>query len=185
MDHALTAWCSRRSLVGRNGCGKSSFISKLTGIPEHEAEVWHELTSKPNHINTFKYQHPGSGCRIVLVDTPGFSNLNPDPADNKVRAEIIAWLLETCKRGVVIAHILYLYTPAYCPTVHLLRLFWNVYGEPMYSQLTFVEMTADYSDYQSQPDSAKAVNGSNTGGKANAVVYEGTKEEGATQKSCF
>ncbi|KAI6120275.1 hypothetical protein EDD16DRAFT_1726166 [Pisolithus croceorrhizus] len=168
-------------LVGRTGCGKSSVkrFMVLRSVPmftQHEAGVSHELDPKPKHINTFKYQHPDGNRRIVLVDTPGFTDPDRDLADDRIRAEITGWLEEACKRDVVVRHILYLYTPAYGPKSLLLRPFWNVYGCTMYSHLTLVETMAGCADSRSQSGSVKAVNNAMTRGGARAVVYEDTKE---------
>lgn len=162
-------------LVGRTGCGKSSFIRKLAGISEREAGVSHELVSKPKHVVNFKYEHPNSSRRVVLVDTPGYTDPDCDPTNNMIRTEMTGWLQEACKRDVVVCHILYLYTPAYIPKNDPLRPFWKVYGD-IKSQLTRVKTTAGCAVDQSEPSSDEAVNDTMIHGGVKTVVYEDTQE---------
>lgn len=89
--------------VGPTGSGKSSFVSRASGIGDDI--VGHELVSKTSEIMAVKYTDEDSGQDIVLIDTPGLSNTSKD--DSEVLNMFTEWSRKLKKRGLVIAGILY------------------------------------------------------------------------------
>ncbi|KAI6046489.1 hypothetical protein EDC04DRAFT_1477179 [Pisolithus marmoratus] len=90
-------------VVGPTGSGKSSFVSRASGIPDDI--VGYDLVSKTSEISAVKYADEESGQDIVLVDTPGLSNTLKD--DSEVLRMFTGWSRKLKKRSLVIAGILY------------------------------------------------------------------------------
>ncbi|KAI6004228.1 hypothetical protein EDD15DRAFT_1290122 [Pisolithus albus] len=90
-------------VVGPTGSGKSSFVSRASGIGDDI--VGHDLVSKTTEIMAVKYTDEESGQGIVLVDTPGLRNTSKD--DSEVLYMFTEWSRKLKERGLVIAGILY------------------------------------------------------------------------------
>lgn len=89
--------------MGPTGSGKSSFISKATGI--QEAIVGHDLISKTSEISAVRYIDNESDLSLVLIDTPGLDNTFR--GDSDVLNMITEWLCNMKGKGFFVTGILY------------------------------------------------------------------------------
>ncbi|KAI6030289.1 hypothetical protein EDC04DRAFT_87188 [Pisolithus marmoratus] len=97
-------------VTGPVGSGKSSFISKLTGIPGDSVGVGHSLIPCTTRVRAFGYGDQQSGKRVILLDVPGF----PHPSQSgKILNMIVNWLKNAYKRDVPLGGILYLHSVAH------------------------------------------------------------------------
>lgn len=98
-------------VTGPVGSGKSSFISRLAGIPEDRIGVGHSLEPCTSCVREFRYVDQQSGKRVTLLDVPGF--LHPSLNDKKVLKMIASWLKNAYKGNAALAGILYLHSVAH------------------------------------------------------------------------
>ncbi|KIJ63775.1 hypothetical protein HYDPIDRAFT_112726 [Hydnomerulius pinastri MD-312] len=91
------------AVMGPTGSGKSSFISKVTGI--RDDGVGHTLKSFTSEVKATKIIDKRSGLDIVLVDTPGFDDTNK--TDLEILNMISDWLNASYKKHVLLAGIFY------------------------------------------------------------------------------
>lgn len=89
--------------MGPTGSGKSSFISKATGI--QEAIVGHNLISKTSEISAVRYMDNENDLSLVLIDTPGLDNTFK--GDSEVLNMITEWLCNMKGKGFFVTGILY------------------------------------------------------------------------------
>ncbi|KIM49761.1 hypothetical protein M413DRAFT_21908 [Hebeloma cylindrosporum] len=94
------------AIMGPTGCGKSQIIDLLTGQPGRRAKD--TLQSVTKDVTAFRVlNHETHGSHIVLVDTPGFDDV--DRSDKEILEMISAWLVKTYKRKLVLAGVIYLH----------------------------------------------------------------------------
>ncbi|KAG6335339.1 hypothetical protein ID866_3750 [Astraeus odoratus] len=89
------------AIMGPTGAGKSSFVSKATGIIDES--VGHMLTSHTSEIRATKCVVGGSN--VVLVDTPGFDDTKK--SDLEILQSISDWLTKTYKKEALLSGLLY------------------------------------------------------------------------------
>jgi len=93
-------------LLGETGAGRSSFVNAAAG--RTLAEVSDDLDSCTLGVEYFVVRHPkDSTCKVVFVDTPGFSNSSM--RDGEVLGRIIDWLKISCCDDVQFGGIIYLH----------------------------------------------------------------------------
>ncbi|KAI6022899.1 hypothetical protein BKA83DRAFT_4270442 [Pisolithus microcarpus] len=153
------------SLLGCTGCGKSLFISTLTGIPEDEAGVGHALQSRTHCFKAF-HDTP-----VVLVDTPGFNNSDPKLTDESICKSISVWLHEMYKRDITLVGILYLHHTTGTPVTAHFRPFVEVYGKSIYSRVSLVTTMQDETNISQPEDLDQLVREG-----ARRFIYENTPE---------
>ncbi|KAI6037990.1 hypothetical protein EDC04DRAFT_2699174 [Pisolithus marmoratus] len=158
-------------LLGCTGCGKSQFISTLTGIPEDEAGVGHALQSRTYRFTAFKFPDSfNSGTPVVLIDTPGFNNSDSTLSDEVICKSMSVWLHEMYKRDIIVAGILYLHRPTDHPAMAHIRPFVEVYGESVYCRVCLVAtMQDDAVDHQNESKISQR-------GDLDQLVSKGAKE---------
>ncbi|KAI5990428.1 hypothetical protein EDD15DRAFT_2280146 [Pisolithus albus] len=136
--YELTPRCTVIFLLGCTGCGKSLFVSTLTGIPEDEAGVGHALQSRTRRFKAFQFSNGNksfnSDTPVVLVDTPGFNNSDPKLTDERICKSISVWLHEMYKRDITLAGILYLHHATGAPVTEHFRPFVEAHGKSVYSR---------------------------------------------------
>ncbi|KAG6833285.1 hypothetical protein H0H87_009460, partial [Tephrocybe sp. NHM501043] len=94
-------------IIGITGVGKSSFINILLG-EDDVAPVGHTLNSHTDHIQHIAYPHPyKAGCRVVVIDTPGFDHTTVD--DREILRRIAVWLARSYDANMKLAGIIYLH----------------------------------------------------------------------------
>ncbi|KAH7122104.1 P-loop containing nucleoside triphosphate hydrolase protein [Dactylonectria estremocensis] len=84
--------------MGMTGAGKTTFISKITGL---DMEIGHDLQSctKEIEVATVKID----GYEVCLIDTPGFDDT--ELKDTDVLLKIAAWLREDVRlSGILYSH---------------------------------------------------------------------------------
>ncbi|KAG6334345.1 hypothetical protein ID866_4746 [Astraeus odoratus] len=94
------------SIIGPIGSGKSSFVSRVTGLSEAYAGVGHGLNPSTS-IGAFTYTDEGTGKSVVLLDVPGFGH--PSLSNSTIVTTIMKWLGETYKGRIPLGGILYLH----------------------------------------------------------------------------
>ncbi|KAI1458530.1 P-loop containing nucleoside triphosphate hydrolase protein [Annulohypoxylon moriforme] len=75
------------AVMGKTGCGKSSFISKLA-VHDYTGAVGHDLKSETHFIHEIECRV--GGHRVLLIDTPGFNDTAGE--DVIVLERIAKWL---------------------------------------------------------------------------------------------
>ncbi|KAI1090514.1 P-loop containing nucleoside triphosphate hydrolase protein [Rostrohypoxylon terebratum] len=75
------------AVMGKAGCGKSSFISKLA-VEDYNGAVGHDLSSETHFIHEIECKVMGH--RVLLIDTPGFDDTAGE--DVIVLERIAKWL---------------------------------------------------------------------------------------------
>ncbi|KAI0893178.1 P-loop containing nucleoside triphosphate hydrolase protein [Annulohypoxylon nitens] len=75
------------AVMGKTGCGKSSFISKLA-VKDYTGAVGHDLNSEKHFIHEIECNVMGH--RVLLIDTPGFDDTAGE--DVIVLERIAKWL---------------------------------------------------------------------------------------------
>jgi len=79
------------SFVGPTGVGKSTFLN--TALGEDVAAVGHNLTAQTTQLQAFVLRHPKDfNRRIVLVDTPGFNDIQGSADDRDTLRRIGDWM---------------------------------------------------------------------------------------------
>ncbi|KAI6158663.1 hypothetical protein EDD17DRAFT_1621020, partial [Pisolithus thermaeus] len=97
-------------VTGLVGSGKSSFISKLTGIPEGSVGVSHSLEPGASRLRAFGYVDRQSGKRVILLDAPGFPHSSQS---NRILGVIASWVKKAYRSNVPLGGILYLHSVAH------------------------------------------------------------------------
>jgi len=94
------------AFMGPTGCGKSQIIDLLTGqLGKRAGDALQPCTrdvTASRILNHEKY-----GRHIVLVDTPGFDDV--ERSDKQILEMISNWLLKTYKRKLTLAGVIYLH----------------------------------------------------------------------------
>lgn len=107
-------WHTRNDVLiivtGPVGSGKSSFISKLTGMPEGSAGVSHSLAPGRARLRAFGYVDQQSGKRVILLDAPGFPHSSQS---NHILRMILSWVENAYRGNVPLGGILYLHSVAH------------------------------------------------------------------------
>lgn len=107
-------WHTRNDILivvtGPVGSGKSSFISKLTGIPEGSVGVSHSLEPGRPRLRAFGYVDQQSGKRVILLDAPGFPHSSQS---NNILRMILSWVENAYRGNVPLGGILYLHSVAH------------------------------------------------------------------------
>ncbi|KIK29330.1 hypothetical protein PISMIDRAFT_672781 [Pisolithus microcarpus 441] len=173
--YELTPGCAVIFLLGCTGCGKSLFISTLTGIPEDEAGVGHALQSRTHRFKAFQFSDSNrsfnSDTPVVLVDTPGFNNSDPKLTDESICKSISVWLHEMYKRDITLVGILYLHHATGTPVTAHFRPFVEVYGKSIYSRVSLVTTMQDETNISQPEDLDQLVREG-----ARRFIYENTPE---------
>ncbi|KAI6022880.1 hypothetical protein BKA83DRAFT_3609376 [Pisolithus microcarpus] len=111
---STTPWHTRNDVLiivtGPVGSGKSSFISKLTGIPEGSVGVSHSLEPGRPRLRAFGYVDQQSGKRVILLDAPGFPHSSQS---NNILRMILSWVENAYRGNVPLGGILYLHSVAH------------------------------------------------------------------------
>lgn len=101
-------------VTGPLGSGKSSFISKVTGIPEDSVGVGHSLNPSTLCVRDFCHVDQQSGKRVIFLDVPGFSH---PLQSGKILRMIASWLKDTYSGDAPVGGILYLHSVAHSSVV--------------------------------------------------------------------
>ncbi|KAF9489932.1 hypothetical protein BDN71DRAFT_249534 [Pleurotus eryngii] len=91
------------AIMGATGAGKSTFIGHAYGKTK-KSLVSHHI--KPHTAKVQPIEVTIDGCRITLLDTPGFDD---DVTDTRVLVMIADWLQETYSNQVKLTGIIYLH----------------------------------------------------------------------------
>lgn len=95
-------------VMGPTGAGKSTFINCLLG--ENRMRVGHQLSSCTSELQVgyIDLSTPGfQGCRLVIVDTPGFDDTYE--GDAVILRRIAEWLEKSYRQNMVLGGVLYLH----------------------------------------------------------------------------
>jgi len=92
-------------VMGPTGAGKSTFIERATG---HDGKtIGHKLRSFTSDIRTVRTTHPTAGYPVLLVDTPGFDDM--DGSDMEIIIRVVEFLVKIYKGDFDLASIVYLH----------------------------------------------------------------------------
>ncbi|KAI6118091.1 hypothetical protein F5141DRAFT_999887, partial [Pisolithus sp. B1] len=134
---------------GPLGSGKSSFISKLTGIPGDSVGVGHSLKPSTLCVRAFGHVDQQSGKRVILLDVPGFSH---SLQTSKILKMIANWLKDAYKGNVPLGGILYLHSVAHSSIVVPPGKFFVLGGKCGKSIVSKLSLVATMWDEVSQTD---------------------------------
>ncbi|KAF8064986.1 P-loop containing nucleoside triphosphate hydrolase protein [Lyophyllum atratum] len=98
-------------VMGPSGAGKSTFINAVLGADR--MPVGHKLTSCTSQleyavIESVESPYPAlKGCRVIIVDTPGFDDTYE--GDAEILQRIATWLEESYLQKAVLGGVIYLH----------------------------------------------------------------------------
>ncbi|ETS83583.1 hypothetical protein PFICI_05459 [Pestalotiopsis fici W106-1] len=124
-------------VTGLSGSGKSSFIQSL--VADDNVEIGHDLLSCTSKVSFFPLQHH-SGCRVFLVDTPGFDDTYK--SDGEILQSLAFVLAQTYSQRLFVAGVIYTHP---ITTIRLggratrsLEILKRLCGEQAYSRIIFI-----------------------------------------------
>ncbi|KAK2466556.1 hypothetical protein APHAL10511_001418 [Amanita phalloides] len=79
------------AVMGCTGTGKSSFIKLLSG--NTSIRIGDSLESETSEVQVVPFLDPGSGRKVIIVDTPGFDDSREGVSDTQVLKKISEFLL--------------------------------------------------------------------------------------------
>ncbi|KAG9311349.1 P-loop containing nucleoside triphosphate hydrolase protein [Chiua virens] len=138
------------AVMGATGAGKSQFIHLLTN--DDKIQIGHTLKSRTSNLQTARYTDVKTGYGVMLIDTPGFDNLEGEITDTDILEKIAAFLTPTPGEFQKLDGIIYMHRIGDASKVGRvsknLKLFKKLCGDEILRHVCFVTTHWDEADNQ-------------------------------------